>query len=72
MSKKDKFYIIYRYDLNGLPYMLCNTIKEVAKVLGYSDRMIKHGINKGYVFTTEEGERFTVSSWSDKQLEEVV
>jgi hypothetical protein len=52
--------------------MLCNTIKEVAEVLGYSDRMIKHGINKGYVFTTEEGERFTVSSWSDKQLEEVV
>ena len=72
MSKKDRFYIIYRYDLKGLPYMLCNTIKEVAEVLGYSDRMIKHGLNKGYVYTTKEGDRFTVSSWSDKQLEEVV
>lgn len=72
MSKKDRFYIIYNYNFKELPYMLCNNIKEVAEALGYSDRMIKHGLNKGYVFTTEEGDRFTVSSWSMKQLEEVV
>ena len=68
---KDRFYIIYRYDLKELPYMLCDTIKEVADVLHYSERMIKHGLDKGYVFTMDDGLRYTVSSWSMKDLEGV-
>ena len=68
---KDRFYIIYHYNHKELPYMLCDTIKEVATVLGYSDRMIKHGLDKGYVFTMDDGLRFTVSSWNMKDLEGV-
>lgn len=67
---KDRFYIIYRYDIKELPYMLCDTIKEVADVLKYSERTVKFGLDKGFVFTTVEG-RFTVSSWSMKDLEGV-
>lgn len=68
---KNIFYIIYNYDLKELPYMLCDSIKEVSKVLGYSESMIKHGLNKGYVFTKDNGLRYTVSKWNKKDLEEV-
>lgn len=51
--------------------MLCDTIKQVATALGYSDRMIKHGLDKGYVFTVENGLRYTVSSWNMKDLQGV-
>lgn len=66
---KDRFYIIYHYDNKELPYMLCDTIDEVATALNYSVRTVKHGLNKGYVFTNDEG-RFTVASWDYKKLEE--
>ena len=69
---KDIFYIIYNYDIKELPYMLCDTLEEVAKELQYSKRMIQHGMNKGYVFTTSNGMRYTVNKWSYKQLEEAV
>ena len=65
---KDRFYIIYHYNHKELPYMICDTIKDVATALGYSDRMIKHGLDKGYVFTMDNGLRFTVKSWSMNNL----
>ena len=65
---KDRFYIIYHYNHKELPYMICDTIKDVAKALGYSDRMVKHGLDKGYVFTMDNGLRFTVKSWSMNNL----
>lgn len=68
---KDKFYIIYHYDNKELPYMLCDTLNDVATALGYSKRMIQHGINKGYVYTTETEERYTVASWNMKDLQGV-
>jgi hypothetical protein len=48
--------------------MLCDTIKEVAKALQYSESSIKHGLNKGYVFTMDEGLRYTVQSWDYDKL----
>ncbi len=65
---KNRFYIIYRYDHKELPYMICDTIKEVAKALQYSESSIKHGLNKGYVFTMDEGLRYTVQSWDYDKL----
>ena len=50
--------------------MLCDTIKEVATALQYSESAVKHGLNKGYVFTMDEGLRFTVQSWDYDKLEE--
>jgi len=35
--------------------MLCDTIKEVATALQYSESAVKHGLNKGYVFTMDDG-----------------
>jgi hypothetical protein len=66
---KNIFYIIYHYNAKELPYMLCDSIKEVATALNYSESMIKHGLNKGYVYTTDDGLRFTVSKWNYKDLE---
>jgi hypothetical protein len=51
--------------------MLCDSIKEVATALNYSESMIKHGLNKGYVFTKEDGLRYTVGKWNYKKLEEI-
>lgn len=72
MSNKNIFYIIYNYDSKELPYMLCDTLEEVATELGYKKRMIQHGMNKGYVFTTSNGMRYTVNKWSYKKLEGVL
>jgi len=69
---KNIFYIIYHYNAKELPYMLCDSIKEVATALNYSESMIKHGLNKGYVFTKEDGLRYTVGKWNYKKLEEIV
>lgn len=71
-NNKNIFYIIYRYDHKELPYMLCDSIKEVATVLGYSQSMIKHGLNKGYVFTLDDGSRFTVNKFNYKNLKEIL
>ena len=68
---KNRFYIIYHYNHKELPYMLCDTIKEVATALQYSESAVKHGLNKGYVFTMDEGLRFTVQSWDYDKLEGV-
>lgn len=68
---KKRFYIIYNYDNKELPYMLCDTIDEVATALGYSVRTVKHGLDKGYVFTNKNG-RYTVRSWDYKKLEEIL
>jgi hypothetical protein len=68
---KDRFYIIYNYDIKELPYMLCDTIKDVAQAIGYSERMIKHGLNKGYVFTTQGNKRYTVQAWNMNELKGV-
>jgi hypothetical protein len=68
---KNRFYIIYHYNHKELPYMLCDTIKEVATALQYSESAVKHGLNKGYVFTMDEGLRYTVQSWDYDKLEEV-
>lgn len=69
--KKDIFYIIYNYDIKELPYMICDSIKEVARELGYSESMIKHGLNKGYVFTKKNGLRYTVNKYKFSELEKI-
>lgn len=66
---KDIFYIIYNYDFKELPYMLCDSIKEVSTALGYSESMIKHGLGKGYVFTRNDGLRYTVNKYKFSELE---
>lgn len=68
---KNRFYIIYNYDAKELPYMLCDTIKDVAQAIGYSERMVKHGLNKGYVFTTQGNKRYTVQAWNMDELKGV-
>lgn len=66
---KNIFYIIYNYDIKELPYMLCDNLDEVSKALNYSKRMIQYGMNKGLVFTKEDGNRFTVEKFNYKELD---
>jgi hypothetical protein len=66
---KNIFYIIYNYDIKELPHMLCNTLDEVSSELNYSKRMIQHGLNKGLVFTKDDGTRYTVAKFNMKDLE---
>lgn len=66
---KNIFYIIYNYDIKELPYMLCDDLEEVTKELGYSKRMVQYGLNKGLVFTRDDGKRFTVNKFNYNDLE---
>ena len=49
--------------------MLCDNLDEVSKALNYSKRMIQYGMNKGLVFTKEDGTRFTVEKFNYKELD---
>jgi hypothetical protein len=66
---KNIFYIIYNYDNKELPYMLCNDLEEVSNALGYKKRMVQYGLNKGLVFTRDDGKRFTVNKFNYKELD---
>ena len=66
---KNIFYIIYNYDIKELPYMLCESLDQVAKELQFSKRKVQYGLNKGLVFTRYDGKRFTVSKFNYKDLE---
>ena len=68
---KSLFYIIYNYDIKELPYMLCDTVDEVAKALNYSKRMVQYGMKRNLVFTLPSGKRYTVKKWNYKDLERV-
>lgn len=66
---KNIFYIIYNYDNKELPFMLCDNLDQVAKVLQFSKRKVQYGLNKGLVFTRYDNKRFTVNKFNYNDLE---